>query len=373
MKRVILFAAAASSAVMGMDKLSNITTNINDANLTWRGPLCTYYISAVKDYSDFTILGLFDEKNQPQNDNVMSFGQVRSSTQQADANYSAVITSNNASDTNRTFVLNAGAIKGGIQYFVGSFACERTLAFYSAGIDVTKEINATLSNRTDHYQLNFPLPATNVAISSDYNGSNISMNLMRPSTSVSYFTQADRTKLTIPSLEAGTPYNEYQLYVYYSYITSTSMSATRSCNEYVAAKIQKADSWHLLAATIDGCTISGLKALGATAVYPFDASANNYSANDTIPKGYGFWIKSSKVGATSTSTQTSTTTMPCTDTPMSRRVAGKWNLLGVTAPNCTISDMKAKGASAVWLYDALIGSYAATPDAIPAFTGFWLK
>jgi hypothetical protein len=69
-------------------------------------------------------------------------------------------------------------------------------------------------------------------------------------------------------------------------------STTGNCVTDVIGRVTIPNRWHLLGATTDGCTVKGLKDAGATAVWPYDPTTNNYSTIDSINLGSGFWIRS---------------------------------------------------------------------------------
>ncbi len=48
--------------------------------------------------------------------------------------------------------------------------------------------------------------------------------------------------------------------------------------------------WHLVGTSYSGCTVSGMKAQGAKAVYRYSSSQNGWVDDDTIAPNEGFWI-----------------------------------------------------------------------------------
>jgi uncharacterized protein YkwD len=67
--------------------------------------------------------------------------------------------------------------------------------------------------------------------------------------------------------------------------------STTDCNQNVMNMVTISNKWHLLGTSIDGCTKTKLKALGATTIWAFDPVIQNYKTDDVIKAGEGFWIK----------------------------------------------------------------------------------
>jgi hypothetical protein len=130
-------------------------------------------------------------------------------------------------------------------------------------------------------------------ISSPINGSKISVSSLK-SNGITSIYAFDTTKnlYTIPSyIEIGKGYWVKSNYSTTINIVDTSYDDTIS-SSYIARILYGAvdNKWNLLGTPID-ITKADLKSRGATAVWWYDPSIGNYSTDDNIKAGSGFWIK----------------------------------------------------------------------------------
>jgi hypothetical protein len=107
-----------------------------------------------------------------------------------------------------------------------------------------------------------------------------------------------------------------------------------------------------------------------TSIYEYNADTKTYSNADYIEVLKGYWLKSNAdIYVTLSSTENDKTIT--IDNINSSIIDDKWLLLG-TPFDITKTDLKNRGASAVWWYDPLIKNYS-TDEIIKAGSGFWIK
>jgi hypothetical protein len=107
-------------------------------------------------------------------------------------------------------------------------------------------------------------------------------------------------------------------------------------------------------------------------IWGYDTKSGYY-APQFIETGKGYWAflrsdKSIAVKATDLDLESSASV--ALDDIMSSVVSGKWSLLG-TPFEVTRTELKTRGAVAVWYYSPAIGNYS-TEDVINANSGFWI-
>lgn len=148
------------------------------------------------------------------------------------------------------------------------------------------------------------------------------------------------------------------------------ISATSATTSETTSSITLKTGWNMISSPLVGQKIDTalLTNNGITAIWAFDSFANKYTAPSSIETNVGYWVLSASdktLSLTSAYLSGSSTTSSIDSAAINR-----WNLLG-TPTDTTKTQLKSKGATAVWWYDPTIGNYSQS-DTIKAGSGFWL-
>jgi hypothetical protein len=124
---------------------------------------------------------------------------------------------------------------------------------------------------------------------------------------------------------------------------------------------------------MEGCTIDGILQRGAIAVWPYDPHTQDYSEENIIKKGHGFWVLFSDMPKNVYSIPPVPEDGECNQNVINKiERADAWHILVATGGGCNRASLMNKGAVALNLYDPKLNSYV-IKNSINMGEGFWIR